>query len=75
MQAIAEASELPLSARVAHHLEAIYTMTKASEQATVTTEATGLKEHIGEVLHKVHNGIDVRSGELMQKLEALFHKL
>jgi hypothetical protein len=73
-----EALPVPLHMRVAQHLEAIYSLTRdATEQpvTTVTQEAVGVKQHIAEVLHSIQNGIDVRSGELVQKLEALFHKL
>jgi hypothetical protein len=59
---------------VAGHLEAIYRAVADADKPAID-QAVGLKEHIGDVLHKIRNGMDVRSGELVQKLEALFHKL
>lgn len=65
---------MPLRAQVAQHLEAIYSAV-ANADKPVIDEAVGLKEHIGGVLQSIHNGMDVRTGEMVQKLEALFHKL
>lgn len=67
-------NRLPLRMEVAQHLEAIYRAVADADKPAID-HAVGLKEHIGDVLHKIRNGMDVRSGELVQKLETLFHKL
>jgi len=66
--------QVPLRVTVAGHLEAIYRAVSDADKPAID-HAIGLKEHIGDVLHSIQNGIDVRSGEMVQKLEALFHKL
>lgn len=66
------ASALP--GQVAQHLEAVY-QTVVDHAEAATAAATDVKAHIGEVLHMIHNGIAVSEGQLVQKLEALFHKL
>jgi hypothetical protein len=68
----------PLHVKVAGHLEAIYNLTKEAattpvvQSAAVASEA---KSHIGDILHKISNGMSVAEGELVQKLQKLFHLL
>jgi hypothetical protein len=68
----------PLHVRVAAHLEAIFQMTKEHVEAApneATAHAQTVKTHIGDVLHRISNGMAVAEGELVQKLEALFRVL
>lgn len=68
----------PLHVRVAMHLEAIFQMTKEHVEAApneATAHALSVKAHIGDVLHRISNGMAVAEGELVQKLEALYRAL
>jgi hypothetical protein len=68
----------PLHVRVAAHLEAIFQMVKTdAERAPTAAEshAEHVKTHIGDVLHRISNGMAVAEGELVQKLEALYRML
>jgi hypothetical protein len=68
----------PLHVRVAAHLEAIFQMVKTDTARAPTeaeTHAEHVKTHIGDVLHRISNGMAVAEGELVQKLEALYHML
>jgi hypothetical protein len=63
---------------VAHHLEAIFSLVKGHTQSPIQTAsaaATEAKSHIGDILHKISNGMSVAEGELVQKLQKLFHLL
>jgi hypothetical protein len=67
-----------LHVQIAGHLEAIYQLALNSVEnpgATIAQVAGDLKEHVADVLHKIRNGMAVAEGELVAKLEALFHKL
>lgn len=75
---IAASSAEPLHVRVAGHLEAIFQMVKTDvERAPTEAEehAAHVKAHIGDVLHRISNGMEVAEGELVQKLEALYRAL
>jgi hypothetical protein len=67
-----------LHAQIATHLEAIYTLAKdhtiATETAATKAAAT-TKTHIGDILHRISNGMAVTEGELVTKLEALYRML
>ncbi|KVP11974.1 hypothetical protein WJ85_17230 [Burkholderia ubonensis] len=66
--------EVPLHVRVAAHLEEIFRLVKSDVEKPVssaTQAADDLKSHISSILHKLHNGIPVTEGALVQKLEAL----
>lgn len=68
----------PLHSRIAQHLEAIYELAKQHVETpatTVTQAASDLKAHASDILHKLHNGIAVSEGELVQKLEKLVSML
>jgi hypothetical protein len=72
------ASDAPLHMKIAQHLESIYTLAKNSTIATETaaTKATAAtKTHIGDILHRISNGMAVTEGELVTKLEALYRML
>ncbi|MGG1947095.1 hypothetical protein AB1286_20140 [Trinickia sp. NRRL B-1857] len=72
------AAELPLHVRLAQHLEAIYQLAKEDVEKPVRSlsqEAVELKAHIADTLHKLHNGIAVSEGVLVQKLEAILRLL
>lgn len=75
---IAAIAEPPLHIRIAEHLEAIYTLARDSPVSTetaATRTAAATKTHIGDVLHRISNGMQVTEGELVQKLEALYRML
>jgi hypothetical protein len=75
---IAESSVEPLHVRVAAHLEAIFQMVKIDAERAPTeaeSHAEHVKTHIGDVLHRISNGMAVAEGELVQKLEALYRML
>jgi hypothetical protein len=75
---IAASSAEPLHIRVAAHLEAIFRITKEHVEAApneATAHAQTVKTHIGDVLHRISNGMAVAEGELVQKLEALYRAL
>lgn len=75
---IAAIAEPPLHIRIAEHLEAIYTLARDSAVSTetvATRAAAATKTHIGDVLHRISNGMQVTEGELVQKLEALYRML
>lgn len=68
----------PLHMRIAPHLEAIYSMAKEQFEAGPSIALTGgtvLKTHVGDILHRISNGMQVTEGELVQKLEALYRML
>jgi hypothetical protein len=68
----------PLHMRVAAHLEAIFQMVKTDTQRAPTaaeSHAEHVKSHIGDVLHRISNGMAVAEGEMVQKLEALYRML
>lgn len=74
----ASSGEPPLHIRIAEHLEAIYTLARDSSVSTETAAmraAAATKTHIGDVLHRISNGMQVTEGELVQKLEALYRML
>lgn len=73
----ASSAEPPLHMRIAMHLEAIYTMAREHVEAGARPSpgASLLKAHIGDVLHRISNGMSVAEGELVQKLEALYRVL
>jgi hypothetical protein len=74
----AASSVEPLHVRVAAHLEAIFQMTKEHVEAApneAAAHAQTVKTHIGDVLHRISNGMAVAEGELVQKLEALYRAL
>jgi hypothetical protein len=74
----ASSAEPPLHMRVANHLEAIYSMVKAHAEAAPTAavaDTSALKTHMGDILHRISNGMQVTEGELVQKLEALYRIL
>ncbi|WAL81326.1 hypothetical protein OYT13_15855 [Pandoraea sp. XJJ-1] len=74
----ASSADEPLHSRIAQHLEAIYELAKQHVEApitTVTQAAADLKAHASDILHKLHNGIAVSEGELVQKLEKLISML
>ncbi|MDR6393044.1 hypothetical protein [Paraburkholderia phenoliruptrix] len=74
----AESFVEPLHVRVASHLEAIFQMVKTDVERAPTeaaTHAAHVKTHIGDVLHRISNGMAVAEGELVQKLEALYRAL
>jgi hypothetical protein len=64
----------PLHVRIAAHLEAIYSMAKEAPAAAMT-DTSALKTHVGDILHRISNGMAVTEGELVQKLEALYRML
>jgi hypothetical protein len=75
---IAESSVEPLHVRVAAHLEAIFQMVKTDAERAPTeaeSHAGHVKTHIGDVLHRISNGMAVAEGEMVQKLEALYRML
>ncbi len=68
----------PLHVRVADHLEAIFGMVKAHVDGVheaATTDTSALKTHVGDILHRLSNGMAVSEGELVQKLESLYRML
>lgn len=70
--------EAPLHTRIAPHLEAIYQMALDSAKSplqTASAAATNAKAHIGDILHRLANGVSVADGEIVQKLEKLFQLL
>lgn len=74
----ASSAEPPLHMRIAMHLEAIYTMAREHVEAApkeAAEQAQTVKTHIGDILHRISNGISVAEGELVQKLEALYRVL
>jgi hypothetical protein len=74
----ASSAEPPLHMRIAMHLEAIYTMAREHVEAApkeAAEQAQTVKTHIGDVLHRISNGMSVAEGELVQKLEALYRVL
>lgn len=71
----------PLHVRIAAHLEAIaghlnaiYSTAKDAPTAAATG-TSALKTHVGDILHRISNGMAVTEGELVQKLEALYRML
>jgi hypothetical protein len=70
----ANSGEPPLHVRVAAHLEAIFSMVQEAAP-TPSTDAIGLKTHVGDILHRISNGMAVTEGELVQKLESLYRML
>ncbi|KAE8757325.1 hypothetical protein FSO04_24195 [Paraburkholderia madseniana] len=64
----------PLHVRIAAHLEAIYSMAKEAPVAAAA-DTGALKTHVGDILHRISNGMQVTEGELVQKLEALYRML
>jgi hypothetical protein len=74
----ASSAEPPLHMRIAMHLEAIYTMAREEVEAApkeAAEQAQTVKTHIGDVLHRIRNGMAVAEGEMVQKLEALYRML
>jgi hypothetical protein len=74
----ASSDEPPLHARIAEHLEAIYTLARDHSIATetaATRAAAATKTHVGDILHRISNGMAVSEGELVAKLEALYRML
>ena len=75
---VESSADEPLHSRIAQHLEAIYELAKQHVETpatTVTQAAADLKAHASDILHKLHNGIAVSEGELVQKLEKLVSML
>lgn len=70
----AASSAEPLHVRIAAHLEAIFQMAKDAPVAAVA-DTSALKTHVGDILHRISNGMAVTEGELVQKLEALYRML
>jgi hypothetical protein len=65
-----------LPTRIATHLEAIYALAKEHvETAPFVPNTSALKTHIGDILHRISNGMAVTEGELVTKLEALYRML
>lgn len=64
----------PLHVRIAAHLEAIFQMAK-DEPKAVVADTSALKTHVGDILHRISNGMAVTEGELVAKLEALYRML
>jgi hypothetical protein len=64
----------PLHVRIAAHLEAIFQMAKDAPVAVVA-DTSVLKTHVGDILHRISNGMQVTEGELVQRLEALYRML
>ncbi|MFK4444651.1 hypothetical protein ABH944_004845 [Caballeronia udeis] len=73
-QASSRVIDSPLHVRIAAHLEAIYSLAKTAPVAAVADTST-LKAHVGDILHRISNGMQVTEGELVQKLEALYRML
>jgi len=68
----------PLHHRVALHLEAIYAMVKEhveSAPAAAVADTSELKTHVGDILHRLSNGMQVSEGAMVQKLEKLYQML
>lgn len=64
----------PAHLRIAQHLEAIYTIATEAP-VTAVADTSYLKTHVGDILHRISNGMQVTEGELVQKLEALYRML
>jgi hypothetical protein len=67
-----------LPTRIATHLEAIYTLAKdhvESAPVAAVADTSALKTHVGDILHRISNGMAVSEGELVTKLEALYRML
>jgi hypothetical protein len=68
----------PLHTLIAEHLESIYTLARdhvAAAPAAAVADTSALKTHIGDILHRISNGMAVSEGELVTKLEALYRML
>lgn len=74
MVAMDLASDAPLHMKIAQHLESIYTLAKSIPAAAVV-DTSALKTHVGDILHRISNGMAVTEGELVTKLEALYRLL
>jgi hypothetical protein len=64
----------PPHVRIAAHLEAIYQIAKDIPHVMVV-DTREVKNHVENVLHNISNGMAVSEGELVRKLEALYHML
>lgn len=76
--AVTSVEQAPLHVRVAGHLEAIFTVVKAhvdGVQEASAADTSALKTHVGDILHRISNGMAVSEGELVQKLESLYRML
>jgi hypothetical protein len=70
--------DLPLYARVARHLEEIFRLTKYhadAPQKTMAEQTAATKEHIGGILHRLYNGMQVTEGEVVASLSQLYNML
>jgi hypothetical protein len=74
----ASSGEPPLHMKIAQHLESIYTLARdhvAAAPAAAVADTGALKTHVGDILHRISNGMAVSEGELVTKLEALYRML
>lgn len=74
----ASSAEPPLHVRIAAHLEAIYSLAKEHVEgapAAAAADTASLKTHVGDILHRISNGMQVSSGEIVSKLEKLYQML
>jgi len=74
----ASSAEPPLQTRIAAHLEAIYQLAcdySVATETAATLAAATTKTCIGDILHRISNGMAVTEGELVTKLEALYRML
>jgi hypothetical protein len=78
MVAMDLASDAPLHMKIAQHLESIYTLARdhvTAAPAAAVADTSALKTHVGDILHRISNGMAVTEGELVTKLEALYRML
>jgi len=74
----ASSAEQPLQTRIAAHLEAIYQLAcdySVATETAATLAAATTKTCIGDILHRISNGMAVTEGDLVTKLEALYRML
>lgn len=74
----ASSAEPPLHVRIAAHLEAIYSLAKEHVEGAhpaAAADTASLKTHVGDILHRISNGMQVSSGEIVSKLEKLYQML